>query len=65
LREKDASVSLAQLAKTLAERDERDARRAVAPLEPAADAHILDTTDLSITAVRARVLALVEARLRD
>jgi cytidylate kinase len=65
LREKGASVSLAQLAKTLAERDERDARRAVAPLEPAADAHILDTTDLSITAVRARVLALVEARLRD
>jgi CMP/dCMP kinase len=37
-------------------RDERDRGRAIAPLEPAADAHLLDTTHLDIdAAVRAAV----------
>lgn len=38
------------------ERDERDRNRAVAPLRPAEDAVIIDTTELSIEAVLDRVL---------
>lgn len=57
----DAATVLAGLR----ERDARDAGRAVAPLRPAADAVILDTTALSIDEAVARAVALVEARLRQ
>jgi cytidylate kinase len=47
-------------------RDERDTTREHSPLEAAPDAHVLDTTDLSLDDVIARVAALVErARSRD
>jgi CMP/dCMP kinase len=42
-------------------RDQRDTARAVAPLKPAPDAHILDTTDLAIEAVVGAAIAIVEA----
>jgi cytidylate kinase len=42
-------------------RDERDTGRAVAPLVPAADAHILDTSDLAIEAVVGKAIAIIEA----
>jgi cytidylate kinase len=45
----------------MAERDERDRRRAVAPLARAADAHVLDTTDLDADAAFAAALAHVAA----
>lgn len=38
------------------ERDERDRNRAVAPLKPAEDAVVIDTTELSIESVLERVL---------
>jgi cytidylate kinase len=41
-------------------RDERDAKRTVAPLKPAPDAHILDTSDLDIDAVLQHAIAIVE-----
>jgi len=41
-------------------RDERDSKRAVAPLKPAPDAHILDTSHLDIDAVLRRAIAIVE-----
>ncbi len=41
-------------------RDERDTQRAIAPLRPAADAHILDTSDLDIDAVVREAIAIVE-----
>lgn len=41
-------------------RDERDRTRAVAPMKPAADAHVLDTTDLDIDAAFKAALELVE-----
>ncbi len=56
-------ASLASLAQAIAERDERDAKRTVAPLRPAADAVILDTTGLTIAQVRARALAIATERL--
>ncbi|WP_114376908.1 (d)CMP kinase [Elioraea thermophila] len=44
-------------------RDARDASRDVAPLRPAADAIVLDTTDLDADAAFARALAIVRDRL--
>lgn len=41
-------------------RDERDAGRATAPLLQAADAHLLDTTEMTIEAAFREALALVE-----
>jgi cytidylate kinase len=43
-------------------RDERDRRRAAAPLQMAEDADLLDTSDMSISAAVQRAIALVEAR---
>lgn len=55
-------------ARVLAEVKERDARdmgRADAPLRPAADAIILDTSDLSIDEVVGRAEAAIRARLKS
>ncbi len=54
--EKGNSVTLASLLRDIQERDARDGTRAVAPLKPAADAIILDTTGMSIAASVAFVL---------
>lgn len=59
LREKGINASLAALVNDIAERDRRDAQRAVSPLVPAPDAITLDTTGLGIAEVRERALALV------
>ncbi len=49
---------------SLARRDERDSQRAASPLRPAPDAHLLDTTAMSIDDAVATAVALVEkARL--
>nr|WP_321507771.1 d(CMP) kinase [uncultured Celeribacter sp.] len=56
------SVSLEQVLEDLRERDERDAARATAPLRPAEDAVIIDTTDMSIDEAVNKVIALVEER---
>ena len=42
-------------------RDERDSTRAVAPLKPATDAHLLDTTHLDIDAAVQAAVDIVEA----
>jgi cytidylate kinase len=42
-------------------RDERDANRAAAPLKPAPDAHLLDTTHLDIDAAFRAAIDIVEA----
>jgi cytidylate kinase len=44
-------------------RDERDSTRAVAPLRPASDAILLDTSDLDVDASITEAIRLVEARL--
>jgi cytidylate kinase len=46
-------------------RDARDRNRSVAPLKPAADAILLDTTDLDIDAAFAAALALVKPRVEE
>ncbi|HTT03234.1 MAG TPA: (d)CMP kinase [Steroidobacteraceae bacterium] len=62
LKDKGSGVSLAALSREIAERDHRDATRAVAPLKPAPDAHVIDSTSLSIEEVVERVLALGRER---
>lgn len=62
LKDKGVSVTLAGLLGEILARDERDANRAVAPLVPAADAVVIDTTGLGIEAVVRRVLDLLPAR---
>jgi len=42
-------------------RDERDSRRAAAPLKQAPDAHLLDTTDMDISTVIRAAIDIVEA----
>ncbi|PHR12086.1 MAG: (d)CMP kinase [Sphingopyxis sp.] len=44
-------------------RDERDQNRAAAPLKPAADADLLDTTNLTIDAAIQQAIALVNAKI--
>ncbi len=54
--EKGISVNIDSLLRDILERDARDTGRAAAPLKPAADAAILDTTQLTIDAAIAFVL---------
>jgi cytidylate kinase len=56
--EKGIAANLAALSRDLAERDARDANRAVAPLIPAPDAQVLDSSALSIEEVVERILKL-------
>ncbi len=58
---KGISITMDSLLRDIRERDARDQGRAAAPLVPAADAVLLDTTDLSIADAIARVLALYGA----
>ncbi len=55
--EKGMSASLPALVADMQARDARDSARAVAPLKPAADALVLDTTDMDVAAAVDAVLA--------
>ncbi|SBT05212.1 3-phosphoshikimate 1-carboxyvinyltransferase [Candidatus Accumulibacter aalborgensis] len=54
--DKGNAASIAALSLDLRERDERDSQRSVAPLQQSADAHLLDTTNLTIETAVAQVL---------
>lgn len=62
LKDKGSGASLAALSLEIAERDRRDSTRAVAPLVPAQDAVLVDSTSLSIDEVVDRIMAEVQAR---
>ena len=59
LKEKGIDSNLSDLVAEISERDERDMQREVAPLRPADDAVILDSTQLGIEAVLEKVSALI------
>jgi CMP/dCMP kinase len=63
LKEQGVSANIQSLLQELAERDERDANRKVAPLRPAEDAIILDSTELGIDEVLDKVLSLAALRI--
>ena len=56
LKGKGIDVSLAALSRDIEDRDRRDSERSVAPLRPAEDARILDSSGQSIEAVTQTVL---------
>jgi cytidylate kinase len=59
LNDKGIDVSLAALSRDIEDRDRRDSERSVAPLRPAEDARILDSSGKSIKAVVNTVLGWV------
>lgn len=59
LREKGFHDSLPALIEDIRARDERDSNRAIAPLKPAQDAVVIDSTSLSIDEVCQKVMNLV------
>jgi len=62
LKEKGVTVTIADLSQEIRERDLRDSSRPVAPLRPADDALVLDSTGLGIEQVVAQVLELARSR---
>ncbi len=62
LKNKGLSVSLPGLLEQIQERDARDRGRAVAPLKPADDALVIDSTSMSIQAVLEWVMSEVKNR---
>jgi cytidylate kinase len=60
--EKGISANLSSLLQDLRERDARDASRAIAPLVPAKDAYVLDSTELTIDETVKKVLDRWSAR---
>ena len=64
LKDKGLGVTLRRLSLEIAARDERDAKRAVAPLKPATDAVEIDSTGMSVAEVQTQVLRLARQALR-
>ncbi|MEC6795710.1 (d)CMP kinase [Photobacterium sp. S4TG1] len=64
LQKQGLDVSFSSLLSEIQERDYRDRNRAVAPLRPADDALVLDSTEMSIEQVLEKVLAYVDAKLK-
>ena len=62
LRERGATTSEERVLEDMRARDERDSMRGASPLRQAADAHLLDTTNLSIDSVFARANESIAAR---
>ena len=60
---KGESVNLAALLEDIRLRDERDMNRAVAPLKPAEDAVLVDSTDMAIADVLEQVLDVMQEKL--
>jgi len=61
IRQAGGQVSEAEVLADIHRRDERDTKRKVAPLKPAPDAHLLDTTHLDIDAAIRAAIDIVEA----
>lgn len=62
LKDKGETVTLTSLLEEIRARDERDSNRSIAPLKPADDAIILDSTTMTIEQVLDRILSEVAVR---
>lgn len=65
LRGRNAAVAYEAVLADLQARDQRDAGRSVAPLRPAADALVLDTTQSDAEAAFSEAIALVRERIGE
>ncbi len=61
--EKGEACSLEEIAKEIAERDERDMNRETAPLRQAEDAVFLDTSDMDLEQVTEKIVELAGERM--
>jgi cytidylate kinase len=65
LKEKGVSVKIERLLEDIRQRDERDQNREVAPLVPADDALVIDSTDISIDEVVNKILSFTNGKLTN
>lgn len=65
LKDKGHDVSILRLLNDIKARDERDANRAVAPLVPAKDALVLDSTKLNVEQVIEKIEIFIEEKLTN
>ena len=65
LKEKGISANLRDLSAAIAERDARDSSRSASPLKPAKEAIVIDTSDLDIDAVMAKITTLVKKTISN
>lgn len=65
LGEKGMAVDYEQILAEINARDEQDQNRAVAPLKPAGDALIIDSSDLTIDEVLAKCVAFCQTAIND
>ncbi|MBI1186929.1 MAG: (d)CMP kinase, partial [Alphaproteobacteria bacterium] len=64
LKARGEAIDLEDLTRQIAQRDERDENRPISPLRRAADAHLLDTTGLSIDEAAAAARRIIDAALQ-
>lgn len=64
LMDKGENVTFERVLEDLRRRDEQDRARSTAPLKPADDAHLLDTSDLAIEAAVTAAVEIVAATLK-
>ncbi|MCG8048955.1 MAG: (d)CMP kinase [Candidatus Thiodiazotropha endolucinida] len=65
LKEKGLGVNLARLTEEIRERDERDSKRAVAPLVASESAYQLDSTAMTIDEVYGQAMQIINTALSD
>ncbi|MER0345637.1 (d)CMP kinase [Vibrio vulnificus] len=65
LQDKGLDVRFDDLLSEIQERDDRDRNRSVAPLRPAEDALVLDSTSMSIDEVVEKALQYIESKLAE
>ena len=65
LKNKGVSANMRALLESIQARDERDRKRSVAPLVPAEDAVVIDSSQLSIQAVMNQVLVIADKKLSN
>ena len=63
LKDKGLTANLADLSQEILQRDRRDSTRPVAPLRPAPDAVVIDSTGIAVEEVVDRVLALARRQI--
>ncbi|WP_392567108.1 (d)CMP kinase [Utexia brackfieldae] len=63
LQEKAVCVKFGEILQEIIERDDRDRNRAVAPLKPAVDALVIDSTSLNIDEVFEKALSYIQQQL--
>ena len=65
LQEKGPDCELSEIQKDIEERDQRDMNRTVSPLRQAEDAVLVDSSDMTVDQVVARILEIYHSKIAD